>query len=530
MHQPTVVPRLEAFGAMVVMAAAAAVGTGCAHSRPEAFVTVPLVSERAAPPECATGPLATCVGEVGPVDSEVRLASPWRYPFQPDLQHRLCRGDEAARARFLEGVRQVPAGEASWGVRQVYLSFLDGCTSPGFCAWADGVAGDPAVPVETRRLFFEAAWRGCERVLGHERLARTAETVGDSVEGRTPWVTSTRDARCAGLARPDDPWQDMAALQGAGCLDLVEWLDRHRDDPDGAAAALERCAGGREIRYREADCLRELAGLDRARAVAWLSSDERRGWGRSSTINRYARTLLRFPEAGRLEAELGGLGLLPAGPRPEPGVEAAVLPAEVLERAGRLARFNPSCDVRYCAHAKLLYTLVDLASPVLDDVVIEERWPALERVDLGSGPRAVSTSVHAIPVTFRVTEGEGDATFDQDDYERLRGGLETALGEPHEVIVYAGGRRYRLPIRQLGEWIDLEALVGGLNTILTARRSELRLVTLEPYCIPCAQVLAGPRDGLVAASFAGLIEVVDPFKELWTQPSFDPALVRTEVP
>jgi hypothetical protein len=526
MHQRTGVHRIAVAGVTLVATMLAVLGSGCAHSRTDPFVSVPLARDRVAPPDCFSAPLADCVKAAPPTDAGQRLASPWRVPFQPDLKHRLCRGDEFARARFLEGVRQVPTGEASRDLRQAYLSFLGGCASSGFCAWADGVAGDAAELIETRRLFFEAAWRGCEGVLGRERLARTAEALGDSVEGRKPWVTSSRDERCAGLARLEDPWQDLVAVHGAGCLDLGEWLERHRHDQDGAAAALEQCAGGREIRYREADCLRELAGLDRARAVVWLSADERRGWGMSSTINRYARTLLRFPEPGRLEAELEQLGLVPAGPPPEPGGKAAVLPAEILERYGRLARFNPSCDVRYCAHAPLLYALVDLVSPVLDDLVIEERWPALEGVELGSGSRAVSTSVHAINVTFQVAEGQDDEAVDRDQLERLRGALEAALDEPHEILLYAGERRYRLPIRHLGEWIDLEALVGGLNTILAERCSDLRLVTLEPFCIPCAQVLAGPRDGLVAADFAGLVEVVDPFKELWTQPSFDAALVR----
>ncbi len=45
---------------------------------------------------------------------------------------------------------------------------------------------------------------------------------------------------------------------------------------------------------------------------------------------------------------------------------------------------------------------------------------------------------------------------------------------------------------------------------------------------PRAWVLAGPREGLIGAAFGGLIEVVDPFKELWALPSFDPELLTRE--
>jgi|GEM_PF-3551711 len=81
---------------------------------------------------------------------------------------------------------------------------------------------------------------------------------------------------------------------------------------------------------------------------------------------------------------------------------------------------------------------------------------------------------------------------------------------------------YRLPVRQLDGWYDLEALLGGLNTVLARRGSPLRATALAPHCIPCAQVVVGPIDGLIEAAFDGLIEVTDPFRELWTHRQFDP--------
>jgi hypothetical protein len=167
-----------------------------------------------------------------------------------------------------------------------------------------------------------------------------------------------------------------------------------------------------------------------------------------------------------------------------------------------------------------MYDLVALVSPTLDDLVIAERWPALEEVRMGTGNQAVSTTIRGIPITFSLDEDE-TGSFDHVEYDQRRDAAEHALTKPHEIIVYLEGKPNRLPIRNLGEWYDVEALIGGLNTILSARKSDMRFITLAPHCVPCAQVLAGPGDGLIEASLAGLIEVVDPFNELWTQPTFD---------
>ncbi|MFV2072630.1 MAG: hypothetical protein ACC742_08260 [Thermoanaerobaculales bacterium] len=506
---------------LLIVAPVLAFTVGCAHTGPDPFIygADELGGERAKPPECFSAPLAGCVGDPTQREPVERLASPWNEGFEPDLAHRICRGDAQARRRWLEGARHLAEDDPREGV---YLEFLDRCSTPGFCAWAIKTAGSELEPLPARRLLFESARRWCGDTLEPDKLDHVGSTLGRSPADEPPWVTSSQQIRCAEVSRHEDPWQDIAGLHAAGCLDLGEWIDRHRDAVDATAAALERCVKGSEIRYQEANCLRELAGLDRERAVALVRSDDRRGWGISSTITRYARILLRFPETGQLEAELTRLGLLPSGSSP-PAVsgQAPVLPEEVLEQRGRLANFSPGCAARYCEHAPLMYQLIDLASPVLDNVVLEERWPALETIGLGSGPRQVSTSIGGIPVTLRVAEHE-DGGFDRDEYDRLRTVIENAQERPHVLTAYSKGRAYRLHIRHLGEWYDLETLLAGLNTILADRGNDLRYVTLDPHCVPCAKVVAGPGNGLVEAAFAGLIEVADPFKELWTQRGFEP--------
>lgn len=513
--------RTVVYWRLLIVMAAVAFAFGCAHTGPDPFLygQDDLGRETARPPECFSAPLAGCVGDPTqryPID---RLASPWNEVFEPDLAHRICRGDAQARQRWLEGAHHLAEDDPREGV---YLEFLDPCSTPDYCAWAIETAGNELEAVPARLILLESARRWCAEVLEPGALDHVGSMLGRSPADEPPWVTSSQKIQCAEISRYEDPWQDIAGLHATGCLDLGEWIERHHDTVDATAAALERCVMDREIRYQEANCLRELAGLDRERAVALVRSNDRRGWGISSTITRYARILLRFPEEGQLEAELTRLDLLPAGPTPPtlPG-QAPVLPQEVLEQFGRLADFNPGCAVRYCEHAPLMYRLIDLTSPVLDDVVLEERWPALETLDLGSGPRKVSTSIGGIPVTLRVAELE-DGSFDREEHDRLRWTIESAREQPHALTAYSKGRAYQLHIRNLGEWYDLETLLAGLNTILADRGSDLRYATLDPHCIPCAKVVAGPRDGLIEAAFEGLIEVADPFKELWTLPSFEP--------
>lgn len=514
--------RVRPFACVILL-----VGFGCAHRGVAPFIAAPeaMTRSRGEPPACFTGALADCLGGAHDRDRERTVDAPWWEPFQPDVSHRVCRGDAEARRRFRDGVRSVTGDAATDVVARRYLELIGGCSTPGFCEWAVGLAADAAEPAAARLLMLESVRRGCTTTLDESRLEAAAASLGRSLADQPPWQTGSRDAHCAALDRLGEPWDDLAAQSAAGCLDLVAWRDHHQARPEAVAAALERCVEGREIRYREAECLRELAGLDHRRAVAWLEARDRRGWGLSSEVTRYARTLLRFPAEHQLEQALAGLGLIPIGPLPAaPGSGAAVLPEEILERHGRLLRFNPSCAPRYCEHAPLAYELAGLVSPVLDGLIFDERWPALAAVDLGTGPRAVSSSVRGIPVTFHVAASDDDdgIGFDSADLARLQAAFETAVAAPHVLEIYDDGHVYHLPIRRRGEWLDLAALVGALNSILTEHHSPLRLVTLDPHCMPCARVVAGPAGGLIAAAFDGLIEPVDPFKELWVEPGFDP--------
>jgi len=492
---------------------------GCAHRGADPFISGSerLASEGSAPPDCFTAPLDRCVSDPAKRDPVDQLASPWWEEFQPDLQARICRGDRNARQRWIEGASRLETDDPR---ESVYLEFLGKCSAAEHCGWAMETAASEDQTETVRRLLLENTRRWCAEMVEPEALERVGLELGVDLAGKAPWITNTQQQRCAEQARFDEPWRDMLELQKAGCLDLGEWIERHRADVDSTAAALENCIDGREIRYQEANCLRELAGLDRDRAVALVRADDRRGWGLSSTITRYARVLNRFPKAGDLEGELDRLGLLPADP-PPPVVagKAPVLASEILEHRDRSVFFNPKCSVRYCEHTPLTYQLINLVSPELDDVILDERWPALEEVDVGSGQKKVSTTIGAIPVTLHVAEGT-DGGYDREDYDRLRNAISNARDRDHMLVAYTDGRAYPIQLRNLGEWIDLETLLDGLNTLLADRGSDLRYITLDAHCMPCAVVVAGSGKGLISAALDGLIEVTDPFNDLWGEPDF----------
>ncbi len=81
--------------------------------------------------------------------------------------------------------------------------------------------------------------------------------------------------------------------------------------------------------------------------------------------------------------------------------------------------------------------------------------------------------------------------------DRFSTAIKDARLEPHVLIAYSRGCAYTLHIRNLVDWYDLEALIAGLNTLLAERGSDLRYATLDPHCVPCSKVAAGPSQGLI---------------------------------
>ena len=224
-------------------------------------------------------------------------------------------------------------------------------------------------------------------------------------------------------------------------------------------AALESCVGG-EPGYQRRNCLVRLATVDRPAAVALaakLRVDPDETW-----LARVVAALRAYPEAGVLERELAALGFTPIATAPEPEAEPAIAVEDVLEASGRVHGFDTETGQFPNEHDELMAELAALARPALDGAFFEEVPPAESEMDTGR----------------------------------------------YLLRAYAGGKRYELPAQNLGDYYDVEAVIGLLNAVLVAEKSELRFVVL-PTGDQTATVLAGPGAGIRALVAKGLVEVGD---------------------
>jgi hypothetical protein len=112
----------------VVAVAAVVLLIGCAHRGSDPFVFGPkaIGRELANPPACFTAPLVDCVANHLDRDPVERLSSPWREDFEPDLAARICRGDDRARRRWLDGARGLGTDDPREGVLR---DLLGQCTA-----------------------------------------------------------------------------------------------------------------------------------------------------------------------------------------------------------------------------------------------------------------------------------------------------------------------------------------------------------------------------------------------------------------
>jgi hypothetical protein len=158
--------------------------------------------------------------------------------------------------------------------------------------------------------------------------------------------------------------------------------------------------------------------------------------------------------------------------------------------------FSPEDAQAIGSHAPLMRRLVDRVSPDLDDLVLEEVWPALDAFALDRGP---------VPA-FPVVDGLGFkiGVRDERDVAQVTEELRAALAEPHFVDAYLDGSRFRFALRPLGRRFDVETIVGALNQLLELRGSEQRLLLLAPPPGETwLEILAGPRGRLLEAVQAG---------------------------
>jgi hypothetical protein len=197
-------------------------------------------------------------------------------------------------------------------------------------------------------------------------------------------------------------------------------------------------------------CLRHLAAVDRpaAREVAL-----RLGEACGPELLEAQRALLRFEKADELATYLDGLGLKGA-PR------LALTARELLDLRGRVSVFDTETDQFPNEHDSLLRSLSALAGPALAGAVFEE---------------------------VAAPDGQGEYT----------------------LHAYLDGQRYTAKAANLGDWYDVGAVLGLLNSLCRERASAVRFVAL-PTLDQTTAVLAGDEAGLTSLIADGLLLLAAP--------------------
>ncbi|MGC4119935.1 MAG: hypothetical protein QM765_36230 [Myxococcales bacterium] len=479
--------------------------------------------------------------------TEAELGQWQKQPPAPYVAAQLAAGDPSMRERVLEGLRKAAtAGPVPEALADHYVRLFGYSPAPASCQWLLAtVTGQE--PARVRGVLFQALARcsgpgvaeaftrddapdavivdwlfdatGPAKTPFHERLARAAAAVaakGEAYDVRKVGFALSRlqGEKAAGAARKvidgiADPQRranaslgllhhDSPELQALGrkaCAHPSLATDPmcSRDEPEAGAgrkktgtledllsdgaplsellakapraeveAALQRCVKAKASEYGAARCLSQLASLDRAKAVeaAKALPPSRPG----DALAEVAVALVKFPEKGALETRLAELGFTAVpGAENEPGEEEPIAVKAVLTRLGRLTSFDTETDRFPNEHDGLMADLATLVRPALDGVAFEEIAPEESRMD----------------------------------------------DDPYVLRAYLDGSRYELSAANNGDWYDLNAVLGLMNALLAARKSDARLVTL-PTGDQTAAVLGGPEKGIRALAEAGLVTAESP--------------------
>lgn len=394
------------------------------------------------------------------------------------VRRRLCAGDGATRARVLTALRAAAStGATEIALRDAYAPRLfSACSSPELCDWLVTSVGHNEPPGVKAVL-----WQGLQHCTGPR--VSTAFALGDAPPAAfLAWyvhrdTVPPHDERAAFALR-----RLVAAVPGDDPLPrpLLEAAARFAtvDDPRAFAVATEVYGRATTTRGR-AQILWPMAADRRTEPRAFFDRHCAEGTENLCEHGRAARERdpvpTRAPSDGddptgeSLSTRLDALGF-PARPGAAPPPDRdtpADSAAALLRRRGYLHRFDVETGTFPNEHQVLLETLAQLVSPDLDGVLFEEEPPK-------TGP-----------------DGE---KLDPD------GG--------YTLVAYASGKRYRVPAQDKGDWYDLEAVLGLLNTLARAETVEARFVALRTEG-QTAEVLGAPPSAIEAAVREGLVEIAD---------------------
>jgi len=449
-----------------------------------------------------------------------------------DVMARLAAGDATTRTRFAAGAEAAGAGgHLPRALKGWYVGRLGYTPSAATCAWLKGLAADEERP-SAREVALEALTR-----CNDPTLAPLYDGARDAVfldwaqslrgDAELPWLprlakvvhatavdVSTNDYQLRQLgfllARVEGPdgvtaveaiQEELkdprrAALIGIGMLRAKtpsgrrlgeksceqlpdEALCRHRESrraPDAetgltatgagtsaSAPQLSACVRSKAAEYKRRSCLAALTEVDRSAAVH-AARDVLKGARERDpsawSLTTLARQLVAYPEAGALEARLDALGLTAnARALPDEDLEPALDVPSLLVARGRAHWFDVETGQYPNEHDALLYALAAIASPALDEARFEEIAPSAEPTDEA----------------------------------------------PYLLHAYLGGKRYSVAAENLGDWYDVEAVLGLLNALLIAEGSDVRF-TNTPTGDQTAIVIAAPKRAFAALIADGLLE------------------------
>jgi hypothetical protein len=252
-----------------------------------------------------------------------------------------------------------------------------------------------------------------------------------------------------------------------GELDVMGHVQKGAAERAAVVAALSACVGDRHAPdFTRRGCLERLATIDRPVALAAAKGVKPAA---DSGLADVTSSLIRFSEVGALRKQLAAWKLMPESAGAE--VDAALTADNALASAGRLLEFDVETGTFPNEHDVLLARLARFAGSDLDGVLFEEVPPP-----------------------------------DDDG--------------PYRIHAYLGNKRYQAEAQNLGDWYDLDTVLGLLNSTLRERGSEIRYVSL-PTGDQMAKVIAGPATSLVEAHRQGVLRTEAPDQAAETGKEFE---------
>ncbi len=351
-------------------------------------------------------------------------------------------------------LQRIARGDDSWLARQAAVAHggLDTVTVAADLLSAHNAATDPRVKDQivagmaklTQPATLAIFEAHCAREDVHEALCPRDE-------GDEPWAGGEPDER--------------SALELLADAELVRKVTEERDSP--ASWALHGAL--RELAETDWAAAREAAGPLMAAPLLEPSLAELVG------------NLERFESPQAIVDGLRELGLIDGTP-PAGGW---VSPADLLAEHGPVHWFDCETGMYPNQHDGLLAELAALAGPPMSGVAFAEYAPPLEGLEPVEGGEPVIDAIIA----------EDGSTWKAD-----------GPSSGYQLHAYTGTTRLTVAAEDLGDWYDLHAVLGLLNSTAREIEQDVRFVTL-PTGDQTAIVLAAPPSAIERAVESGLIEL-----------------------